>query len=661
MSLTASANLNVEFDVRVHQARPRYVRIDIQALRGLAIILVLAHHASFPYLPAGFLGVDIFFVISGFLMTGLIDEALIKNDFSFFKFYVRRAKRLLPAAYATLIVTAIIAPVLLDALEYDNFVYQLAGSFTFVSNFVLWKQSDYFSSSAALKPLLHIWSLSVEEQFYIVLPAIMWFCPVRARLPLGIVLVAVSAALCLYFMQRTPSAAFYFLPTRAWELGLGSVVALAVRRGIIKPASMPLVRLGCLAVIAAVSFLATESGHPGWAAILVCLSTAVLMIPGAEMGRLKSSLVPVTMIGDRSYSLYLVHWPVFAFANHIFINPVPGYVNAVLLIVCMALAEIQYRFVEQRFRSAAFTWKPVAVLALVPIIVIGSSFMWARMTRSADAFAREGNYGLSPKCDYRGAFTELPECQSKPAVNTLVWGDSFAMALVNGMLASTPGGLVQATQTLCGPFLGLAPLDAAQYPRSRAEGCIHFNQSVADFLSRHPEIDTVVLSSALAQYISGAENKKWWALDKASDSFIERPQSVSLLMDGLERTVASLRAMGKRVVLFAPPPSLTFDIGRCLDRTTSGKPTILPYPDCTFTRSEYQAVRRPILEFIEQVNQRGLVPVISIDEHLCASGTCQTRLEGTILYRDRDHLSAPGSTLLGKRQHWGEWVRDVAR
>jgi peptidoglycan/LPS O-acetylase OafA/YrhL len=172
-----------------YQAHSRHFRGDIQAARGIAIILVLLHHAHFPYSPGGFLGVDMFFVISGFLMTSFIDDALKNRSFTFMSFYTRRVKRLFPAAYATLAVTTLAAPFLLDSFELQSFAAQLLGSFTFTVNFVLWRQSDYFAHSADLKPLLHMWSLSIEEQFYIILPLLMFLSPTRFRLALGIILV----------------------------------------------------------------------------------------------------------------------------------------------------------------------------------------------------------------------------------------------------------------------------------------------------------------------------------------------------------------------------------------------------------------------------------------------------------------------------------------
>src|SRR5688500_10264248 len=157
-------------------------RTDIQALRGLAVLLVVLQHAQAGFIDAGFLGVDIFFVISGFLITGLLADQIGEGRFTFTGFYFRRARRLLPAAYATLLATAVLAFFLLDAIEWGDFTRQLAGAVTFTGNIALWQQTGYFASEAALKPLLHVWSLAVEEQYYLLLPLALWLAPRRTWL-----------------------------------------------------------------------------------------------------------------------------------------------------------------------------------------------------------------------------------------------------------------------------------------------------------------------------------------------------------------------------------------------------------------------------------------------------------------------------------------------
>ncbi|MBR0662132.1 acyltransferase family protein [Neoroseomonas oryzicola] len=649
-----------------HIAVATGLRVDIQALRGLAILLVLLHHAEWPWVPAGFLGVDIFFVISGFLITGLIDQALDDGRFTFRDFYTRRIRRLFPAAYATLTLTALVAPFLLDPLEYRDFAPQLAGAFGFFANVVLWQQSSYFGSGAALKPLLHMWSLSIEEQFYILLPPALLLCPCRLRPALVALMVLVSAGLCFTLVQLSPSATFYMLPTRAWELGLGALAALALRRRAGLRGPWPLLRLACASALLLLPLLASKDSHPGLAALLACLATAILLLPGAPGGRWQAGLAPLVWLGNRSYSLYLLHWPLFVFASHVFIGPVPPSLRALIVLASLGGAALQYRFVEQRFRGLDLTPLRLAGFVLVPLLLVGATYVASRSLTTPTTVARGGGQGLSPACDFRDRFLPLAECRSPPTQGptgtaTLLWGDSFAMALSPGLAATTSGGLIQATRSVCGPFIDLAPINHGQNPRAWGESCIRFNRSVLDYIASQPEIGTVVLSSALVQYIPGGEARSWRQLVATPEGLSEQPQDLEALLHALAATVERLRELGKRVVLFAPPPIVGLDMGRCLDRAAAGRPTVSPFPDCSYTRATYEAARLPLRDLLATIRTIGDVPVIDLDVALCGSGMCATQMDGVPLYRDGDHLSGPGSRLLGEALDWGAWVDQVAR
>ncbi len=636
------------------------VRADIQVLRAWAVLTVVLNHARLTALPGGFLGVDIFFVISGYLMTRIIDEGLENGSFTFSSFYARRVRRLLPAAYATLVATALAAPFLLDATEYHYFVAQLAAAYTFTANLVLWKQADYFGTQATMKPLLHIWSLSIEEQYYLVLPFALFVCPRRMRLPLGILMVVGSFAVCQVFMTRSATAAFYLLPSRAWELGIGSVVALLVRRQLVLPMRATAVRAVCGAILLVAPFLASEDGHPGLVASLVCLATAMLLVPGAALNRFAGPLRPITVIGDRSYSLYLLHWPLIAFANNIFIAPVPLGVRLALLALAAVFTELQYRLVEGPFRKLALTWRSLAMLLAVPIVSVGASFWVAQSMGSLDTRSRAGGTGLAPSCESRGLFKPAPECMSAAKPHTLLWGDSFAMAAAPGLAATSPDGIVQATRSVCGPFLGLSPINAI-YGYRWGEDCAAFNASVLGYLAANADIKVVVLSSALAQYVPGAEDLNWHNLVKTSDGFKVEPQSEKQLIDALAETVAAVRQLGRRVVLLAPPPSSSFDASRCQERLAEHKPTVTTHPDCTFTTAEFHTDRRPILDFLSDIRTRDVVPILDLSTWMCATGHCKTRLNGTIVYRDGVHLSAAGSMAIAKEMEWGQLVAGMAR
>src|SRR6516165_5401338 len=198
---------------------------DIQVLRGIAVSLVVLFHSGTIPIPAGFLGVDVFFVISGFLITSHIIRDVDKQLFSLPRFYMRRARRLLPATYCTLAVTTLAAPFLLVPSSWGNYIKSLFGALTFTANIFLWLQTGYFEQDAAFKPLLHLWSLSIEEQYYLILPLFLLMAPNRWRTPLIAATLLSSAALCFLLVAYKTSATFFLLPTRVWELMIGSFLA----------------------------------------------------------------------------------------------------------------------------------------------------------------------------------------------------------------------------------------------------------------------------------------------------------------------------------------------------------------------------------------------------------------------------------------------------
>ena len=297
-------------------------RRDIQALRGLAILLVLLHHAKLDFLTAGYLGVDIFFVISGYLITQIIRRDLENGIFSFPAFYFRRAKRLLPAAYVTLLVTTLLSALFLTQSEARDFFKQLVGAVTFTGNIALWLQTGYFEGAANLKPLLHVWSLSIEEQYYMLLPAAMVLAPRRYWLPAMAMLLILSMALCFALAGSKPGATFYLLPTRGWELALGSLGALMPAKAMLDKRVSGLVWPALLMLLVIPAF-PTGIVQPWGDAALVCAATLVVIL-GRHPSLVQSpALLPLARLGDFSYSLYLVHWPLFAFANNAYVSPAP--------------------------------------------------------------------------------------------------------------------------------------------------------------------------------------------------------------------------------------------------------------------------------------------------------------------------------------------------
>lgn len=628
------------------------VRSDIQALRGLAILLVLLHHAHLiPALKAGYLGVDIFFVVSGYLITGIVQRGIESGNFSFRQFYLRRAKRLLPAAYVTFLATTLLAVLFLTRQEMQDYTWQLIGAVTFTGNIVLWTQTGYFEGAAALKPLLHVWSLSIEEQYYLLLPATLVFTPRRYWKIGAFLVVVISLALCLSLISTKPGATFYLLPTRAWELALGSLGALALDKsehGVwLKNAYWP-----AILVLVLIPFFPVGGGHPGYDAILVCTATLVVILRRSVYFDKAMPTRMLAWFGDISYSLYLVHWPILAFAATAWVSPVPAIARLALAVLAVVLAWLVYQGIERPTRHAALPYGrkflTFAAGSSAAVVLMGLGLNYADSTRNNTdfAYARRANHGLSDACEFGAEFSPKPQCRNAENPQILIWGDSFAMHMVGGLVATTSKGVVQATKSTCGPFLSISAYDLEGfYNRKWAEECISFNDSVIEYLKKTPSIEVVVLSSTYDRYLIGNQLIRKSA---ASQDFVVLHGSNQIADTALRSTISSVRAMGKKVVLIAPPPSSGFNIGRCNELKSNGKLFIgADYPSCDISEERYHKYRAAVLSFLGKAPTDLDVSVVRIDDFLCRNGICSVDLNGIFLYRDEGHLSIEGSRQLG--------------
>jgi len=656
------------YDVAEPIVSPKPIRADIQALRGIAVLLVLMYHAKLGF-PGGYLGVDVFFVISGYLMTGLIVAGIERDDFTFSDFYFRRAKRLLPAAYATFLATAILAPIFLTPSSLVEFSKQMVGAVSYTANIVLFRQTGYFGGAADLKPFLHVWSLSLEEQYYFILPASLVFIPRRHWLKLAGATVVFSAAACAVAAVRNPSAAFYWLPFRAWELGLGSLGVLISQRqrrwlqlrgrALIWPAVLALVVIP----------MHPMSGlHPGPDAAIVCIATFVIILSNVPSAWTNLPSRGLARVGDYSYSLYLVHWPIFALAANAWVGndaELPSGIRIGAVLLSLILGYALYWYVETPVRRRTIRPSPPLLGGLVAgsVVLVAIPSVTARATDHVNyADIRDWNFGLGLACRFDSKFNVVPQCETSTRPSILVWGDSYAMQLVTGITATVKdAGVLQATKSVCGPLLSVAPIEKAAgtaYNRSWAERCISFNQSVIEYLRNNHTIETVVLSSPLLQYL---DESKFETLRQEADAYRVAPPTLNVAVAGLRRTVDTLRALGRKVVIVAPPPSTGFNIGLCLERRAQGKFRFGAAEDCSVDRSDYLSIRAPMLALLDTVARAGNVPVFRFDPFLCDSQRCITQLGKTFLYRDEGHFSRAGSKLIGERLSFGDSLRAIAR
>ncbi|MGY2908687.1 acyltransferase family protein [Bradyrhizobium sp. URHC0002] len=459
-------------------------RREIDGLRAVAVVPVILFHAGFQIFRGGFVGVDIFFVISGYLITTIILGDMKDGRFSLLNFYERRMRRILPALFVMLAVTLPLAWLFLFPSDLKRFAQSLVAVSGFASNLLFWRTSGYFEESAELKPLLHTWSLAVEEQYYVLFPLFLllaWRLGLRNIASLLVVVALGSLAYCQWGSVHQPDAAFYLLPSRAWELIIGALAAVylftrpAPRMGTL---AGDIAGMAGIAMIAYSIFVFEKGDLPGLRALVPTAGAALIILfasPRNMAGRVLASPVPVA-IGLISYSAYLWHQPLFAFARVGRMNEPAVWVMASLALLSLALAAVSQKYVEVPFRNKTvfarrqiFTYAGVGTVLFVGLGVLGhlADGFESRLTpeqRTVLAFKSypyrdvylEGTCFLTPEQD-----TFAHEC--KGTGGTVIWGDSHAAALSFG-LRETLGDVTQYTASACPPFMGL---DISDRPNCR--------------------------------------------------------------------------------------------------------------------------------------------------------------------------------------------------
>lgn len=634
------------------------IRDDIQLLRGIAVLSVLLYHLDSSLLAGGYLGVDVFFVVSGFLITRNIFRSIRQGTFSYASFIASRFRRLLPACYTMLVFSATLATVFLTRQDMAEFVKQTLGTLTFSSNFVLWRQSGYFDTDSSLKLLLHTWSLSLEEQYYLFLPPILYLGLRRRPLGLLLILLAGSLLACFTGMYYKPSAVFYLLPFRAWELLAGSVCALLMLGDRVPVIPGP-VRIVALAVLLLTVFFPPSAVHPGPGALLVVSSTAILMVGAINFGRGVLARV-MYFFGDISYSLYLLHWPLLAVVNHVYAGGVPATIKLSLMVTAIVLSYLSFRLVEQPFRNAVSApRRRVFLLAAgvgILVMLFASSLYASRPAAPGGrSVANAPNYGLGRACAFDAAFVSRPDCQSAARPAVLLWGDSYAMHLADALEQQQRFGFVQATKSLCGPVPGLAPVTGV-YTASWAKSCLSFNDSVWQYLEAHPEIRLIILGSKWRQYFE--EEVDGFLVRSAP---VAKPEFVTTLdrnvvLDNVRELAIRIANSGRKLLIVYPPPSAPFNIYRCMQRKREGLPYIGASDTCRFDQAASLLKNAGLDAMLRDLAGIEGVQSYSLYALLCDGRQCRPELDGVPLYRDEGHLSPTGSRTLGKNSGLNAFV-----
>jgi peptidoglycan/LPS O-acetylase OafA/YrhL len=642
-------------------------RPEIDGLRSVAVLPVVLFHAGVPGFPGGFVGVDIFFVISGYLITGMIAEEVRQGTFTITGFYERRIRRIFPALIVMLAVCAVLAGWLLFPADLVAFARSVVATALFGSNLLFWQESGYFDVAAADKPLLHTWSLAVEEQFYIFFPIFLWMLwRWHARYWVAWVAAATVAsfALSAWAIRDHADAAFYLLPTRAWELFLGALLALdalpAIRNRALREGAAA---LGLALIAWGVFQLTDRSPFPGPNALFPCVGAALLIWTGAEtaVGRVLAT-APLRGIGLISYSLYLWHWPVIVFLHQAGVYVFTPAIMVGVIAVSVALAWASWKFVETPFRQRRRFGRPqifaLGLGGMTAVCLVGTagavSGGWPDRF-PPDAIRVAAYAGLKdpremPCTRSKAKFDAGKLCSFGAAVDssTALWGDSHggAMAAAIGDVAAAHNQSVQFVgHSGCPPVVGVARIDDPT--------CAAFNEAALGYFKQTPSIRTVILLSRYAINLYGGTydfgpaeeaRQREPLITAVSDTTPLNPaEAERLFATQIRETVKQLVDAGKSVVLVYPIPETGYDIPKVAARM------IIDGEDpASFVRpaAYFQKRQGFIIETLDSLGPAEKIIRIRPREILCDESNCQTFKEGVPLYRDDDHPSAAGAAMI---------------
>ena len=627
-------------------------RDEIDGLRAFAVVPVILFHAGAPGFAGGYLGVDLFFAISGFLIAGLIADEMAAGAFSLAGFYQRRARRILPLLLFVLFASAPFALAWAANGAMRNFFGALAAAAGFSSNFSVAGSTSYFEAVGQQRPLLHTWSLAVEEQFYLIFPlGMLAMRTMSAARRAGLLAAIGLLSLTLAAASGDPRG-FYWPQDRAFELLAGAVAALAPRHSLERgPLANGTAFLGAALIALGYAQASPESRFPSLAAVAMVVGAALVLRTARDQTLVARTLRlrPFVAIGLISYGAYLWHQPLFAFAQMRHVAPIPASGVAALVALTFALAILTYFFIERPTRDPRRTaTRPLmASLAGLTVLAIAAGVALQAAPTSdlpfrGAAFGRiearlAPNFGLAEPCDQAGPYRRLEVCASGPAPKLLVWGDSYAMHLIDGLRAANPTlSLAQATRSSCGPLLQWAALDAKTAP-AKARECVAFNEAVLADLAARPEIEWVVLASAFEHGLGADERViDHDALAQGGSDKVEA---------ALLRTKSAVEGLGKRVLLVSPPPADGSNLGDCLARAIqfAGEPDV-----CDFAKAAADRHRAAQIAMLMAAQARGL-EVRWLSDDLCKGPTCRAWPNGALIYRDSGHLSHEGSRWIGER------------
>ena len=626
----------------------RKFRTDINGLRALAVVCVVLYHFGVRGFHGGYVGVDAFFVISGFLMTQLIVTRLDADTFSLLDFYSARARRIVPALAALNLVLLVGGFFFLVPSAYAHLGKSAGAAMTFVSNVVFWREQGYFDTPSQRKWLLHTWSLSVEWQFYLLFPLFLralyraWG---RSGLLRGVVAALLASLLLSVVGTRSkPVAAFYLLPTRGWEMLAGALVCMAPNALRIRHGSI----VGFSLIAVCTIFYDEHLPFPGYWAIVPVLGAALIIAARAENPIFENGFAQ--FLGDISYSFYLWHWPFVVGARQFEVALTPRNVT-LLILAALIVAHASYRFIERPFKRVRTGSTPAtsfarAVAVCCVVALAGTLVSWDHgiIRRVPPLVARNDELGTD--WQYAAHCKGKEPCtlgQDSPR-HVLFWGDSHVGHLYPALVSLVEAGQTHGNQVLLGVQEGCLPVRGLD--NDLHERCDLFNDRML-VLAERQDIQTVVIASNWSYYFHAdlydRRSPRVCRADRGGcDRFESAEAALAFAGAGLTEEARALTKLGKRVYLVLPVPVYDRNVSLYLAKQAwSRSPVALQ-----LSKARHAQLTADVAALVRKAARDSGAEVIDPADALCPGADCLFARDGVSLYVDNNHLTSDGSRLL---------------
>lgn len=631
-------------------------RPDIDGLRAIAVLGVLLYHIDHGLLGGGFVGVDVFFVISGFLITSLMIKDLESGKFSIAYFYERRIRRILPAMFCMITACCVAACFILLPDDLESFAQSAKYAAISLPNLYFLREiEDYFGPEISRIPLLHTWSLGVEEQFYIVFPVLLTFLfrlvkkPGSRLVTITAVFIASLVAACV-MVPLHPQEAFFLLPYRAWELMLGAWLAVAKLSQASTRWNHAAGVIGLALVLGSMVIYAEETPFPGLAALPPCIGAGLLILSGSDPRAVMTRMLswkPLVFIGLISYSVYLWHWPLLVFAEHSGMrHSMPA---ALFFFGSLLVGALSWRFIEQPFRKADFGTRRMAFAAWASacVLLIG----YGHAARWSDGFSNRFSAEVLRVLEFKNWATAYRSNMSKNyspekapvygahgvSPDIAIWGDSHARAFlpVLDVMAKKQGRAIRRYgMNGVPPVVGATPVNVRDPAKVSA-----YTARTLEILASDASIKTVILAARWSippQSRQGGGVDHWLSFHERS--FGNRHEMESYYASQIKKTVDSLLASGKKVLIIEPVPESPFNVPDEFAKALhQGR-----HPEVSIAITDYADKNHLILDAFDQIGPSNRLFRIKPRQKLIADGRLLLWFEGKPLYADKTHLSSAG-------------------